>query len=270
MNNNESFYYNNQGFEKPKSWGFITNIPNDFLQIGKAPFQKKSLLGLSMVAASTAVLVWKDQELLDAAKQLGQRIHLKPETEYGIILKSGNTKIIKVPKNLNTGLYQLGEGGTSMILAGGLYIFGKLKHDNRALQTASDLTETFISMGVATQLLKRCFGRQSPFMSTEPGGKWTPFPPFHKYQANTSNYDGFPSGHLATMIATVTVLADNYTEKKWIRPLGYVISGLVSFAMMNTEVHWAGDYPLGFALGYISGKITVCKHKKVHRTSMSL
>jgi hypothetical protein len=32
--------------------------------------------------------------------------------------------------------------------------------------------------------------------------------------------------------------------------------------MMNTEVHWAGDYPLALAIGYLSGKITTWRHKK--------
>jgi hypothetical protein len=37
---------------------------------------------------------------------------------------------------------------------------------------------------------------------------------------------------------------------------------LSAWAMMNTEVHWAGDYPLAIAIGYISGKITTMRHKR--------
>lgn len=248
--------------EKPRKWAFITNVPSDLWQIAKSPFQRKYRTGVAVVAVSSALLIWKDQEILDDAKRFGRDIHLHPETDYAVILKAGTTKIIKVPRNLNTALYQAGEGGTSMLLAGGLYLYGKIKKDNRALQTASDLAETFITMGIGTQLLKRSFGRQSPFMSTQPGGKWTPFPAFGEYQRNTSNYDGFPSGHIATLIATVTVLVDNYPEKKWLKPVGYLFTGLVSYAMMNTEVHWAGDYPLGLALGYVAGKITTNRHKQ--------
>ncbi|NML20302.1 phosphatase PAP2 family protein [Pseudoflavitalea sp. G-6-1-2] len=250
------------GYPRPKKWGFITNLPSDLLQVAKSPFQKKNLLGLGIVAGTTALLIWQDQNLIDETKRFADNIHLQRETGYKVFLKAGDTKILKIPTNLNTALYQLGEGGTSMFIAGGLFIYGKINKDYRALQTASDLAEGFVLMGLGTQILKRITGRQSPFMSTQPGGKWQPFPSFAEYQRNTPNYDGFPSGHLATMMCTVTILAENYPEKKWIKPVGYLIMGLSGFAMMNTEVHWAGDYPLALALGYVSGKIVVGRHKK--------
>ena len=51
-----------------------------------------------------------------------------------------------------------------------------------------------------------------------------------------------------------------YPEKKWIKPVGYSLIGLTGFAMMNNKVHWAGDYPLAIALGYVAGCITVNRH----------
>ena len=245
-----------------RRFGYVTNLPEDLWLMAKSPFRRQNVPVLSIVAGSSAILIWQDQHLINAAMQLGKNIHLDPSTEFKIAFKVKDTKIIKIPRNLNTVLYQMGEGGTSMIIAGGLYIYGKIGHSNRSLQVASDLTETFFSMGIATQLLKRSFGRQSPFAETRPGGTWHPFPAFRDYQHNTSNYDGFPSGHLATMMATVTVLAENYPEKRWIWPVGYSIMAMTSFAMMNTEVHWAGDYPLALALGYVAGRVTVHRHKK--------
>jgi hypothetical protein len=43
---------------------------------------------------------------------------------------------------------------------------------------------------------------------------------------------------------------------------GHIIMGLSAFAMMNTEVHWAGDYPLALRLGYVCGKVVSFRHKK--------
>lgn len=248
-------------FHPPTKWAFIKNVPKDMWQMAKAPFKREYLVGLTITSAANALLIWQDQKLMDGALQFGRHVQLAPETRYGVILRLFNTKIIKYPQNLNTAFYQLGEGGTSMLIAAGLFIHGKIKNDNRSLQTASDLAETFITMGLSTQLLKRSFGRQSPFVATRPGGEWHPFPSFTAYQQHTPNFDGFPSGHLATMMATVTVLSANYPEKKWIKPLGYTLMGLSAFAMMNTEVHWAGDYPLALALGYLSAKITVGRHQ---------
>src|SRR6185369_7632344 len=116
--------------------------------------------------------------------------------------------------------YQIGEGGSSMLLAGGIWIYGKFAKDYRAVATASDLAETFVTMGVTTQILKRISGRESPFVATVQGGRWKPFPSFADFQRNTPLYDAFPSGHLATLTATITVLCHNYPEKKWIKPVG--------------------------------------------------
>ena len=251
-----------------KPFHFITNVPDDMLQLTKAPFHRKNLKGLVIVAGATAVLLPFDQAITDGVKHLGRQINLDPETDYRVPIKIGTTKILKVPHNITSALYQWGEGGTSMMLAGGLFVYGKIKHDRLALGTASDLTETFITMGVTTQLIKRISGRQSPFMSSDEGGFWKPFPSFHDFETNTSNYDAFPSGHLATMMATVTTLALNYPGKKWIKPVGYAAMSLTGLAMINTDVHWISDYPLALALGYVSAKITYRKNHPHRRTVM--
>ncbi|MBS1918783.1 MAG: phosphatase PAP2 family protein [Bacteroidetes bacterium] len=249
-------------FNSRGTFQFVRHLPGNMWQMIKSPVQKSNLKGLAFVAVSTAILLPFDQVLIDNVRQISRDIHLSDETDYGIPVRIGTTKIIKYPKNINSALYQMGEGGTSMALACGLWIYGKIKKDYRAVQTAGDLAETFIIMGVSTQILKRISGRQSPFMATAKGGVWHPFPSFKEFQTNTSNYDAFPSGHLATMMATVTVLSENYPEKKWIRPVGYSIMGLTAWAMMNTQVHWISDYPLALALGYLSGKISTMRHMK--------
>ncbi|MBX2887564.1 MAG: phosphatase PAP2 family protein [Ferruginibacter sp.] len=240
----------------------LKNVPADMWQIAKSPFKKKNLLPLTAVAVSTGLLIWQDQNILNGVRQLSDNIGLRPETAYIDVITIGNVKAFRLPKNLNTALYQLGQGGTSIILAGGLWTYGKITHDKRAISTAYDLTETFISMGLTTQILKRISGRESPFARTVDGGRWRPLPAFSAYQNNTPRYDAFPSGHLATLVATITVLANNYPEKKWIVPVGSVVAAGCAYAMINTEVHWIGDYPLAIAVGYLSGKITTWRHKK--------
>lgn len=248
-------------FSKPNLFRGLGKVPSDLWYIAKSPVQKRNWIGLTAVAAGTATLIVKDQQIINWVRNTSDNIGLNPQTNYNILLKFGTTKIIKIPKNLNTALYQIGEGGTSMMLAGGLWIFGKIKKDWRAINTATDLAETFVTMGVTTQIIKRITGRESPFLATQSGGRWTPFPSFADYQRNTSAYDAFPSGHLSTMMATITVLSYNYPEKKWIKPVGYTLLGLSAWAMMNTEVHWAGDYPLAIAIGYLSGKVTTWRHR---------
>jgi hypothetical protein len=79
-------------------------------------------------------------------------------------------------------------------------------------------------------------------------------PGFNGYQKRTSNYDAIPSGHVATFMATITVIATNYPEVKWIKPIGYKLMGIMAFETMSSKVHWVSDYPLGLFMGYVVGK----------------
>jgi len=35
-------------------------------------------------------------------------------------------------------------------------------------------------------------------------------------------------------------------------------------------VHWAGDYPLALAIGYLNAKIITARHKKINRQPVVL
>ncbi len=250
-------------FYKPRFFNSMGHVPHNIYKITLSPFKKNNWIGFSVVALSSALLIATDEDLLHFVRSTSDKISLHPETNYKILFKVGDTKILKMPKNINSALYQIGEGGSSLLCAGGLWVYGKINKDLRALNTANDLAETFVTMGLTTQVIKRLTGRESPFVATTAGGQWRPFPAISTYQNHTPSYDAFPSGHLATLMATVTVISSNYPEKKWIKPVGYTIMGLSAWAMMNTEVHWAGDYPLAIAIGYVAGKITTLRHKKV-------
>ena len=67
---------------------------------------------------------------------------------------------------------------------------------------------------------------------------------------------------MAVCMATVTVISENYSGVKWIRPVGYTAMTLLGFQMMNNGVHWVSDYPLSIAMGYYLGKIAVDNGRK--------
>jgi hypothetical protein len=233
---------------------------------GKAVVAKKNLPKLGMLIGATAVLVAFDQPLLDAAQQFGRYIHLDAERKFkrAISFNIGNFKVplLDVPQNLNSAFYFIGEGWPSILVAGSFYGYGMFSNDYRARQTSSQLAEMFFTLAITTQVLKRMTGRQSPFNSTKAGGEWHPFTNLSTYQADVSNYDAMPSGHLATIMATVTILSGNYPSNKFIKPVGYSIMGLLGYAMMNNGVHWMGDYPIAIAIGYTCGKIALSRGQK--------
>ena len=250
-------------YPKPKLFGFITNLPKDASGIVTTAFKKESIKPWLIVAGSTAILLLADEAIMDGVHNFSNSINLSPEEEYKNLISFKEVRILKAPKNINTALYQLGQGFPSLLIGAGLFTYGKINNDYRAMSTASQLAESFILMGVGTQILKRISGRETPGHATVRGGKWRPFPSFKDYQNNTPIYDAFPSGHLATLMSTVTVFTENYPEKKWIKPTGYAITGLVGYAMINTDVHWVSDYPLAIALGYLCARQVAKSHRAV-------
>ena len=251
----------------PKRFDFITNVPDDLWRLAKSPFRKKNLPALAVVAGSTALMIHYDQSVTDGVKNFSVRNNIDTNTRYRIFFRAGPFRM-RAPTNLTSSLYMMGEGWVGLAVGGGLWLSGKMNNSERAKQTARDIAEVFINGAITTQFLKRSTGRESPFVATVPAGRWRPFPSFKEYQKNTPTYDAFPSGHLTTMMAYTTVIADNYPEKKWIRPLGYFLISLTGYAMINTEVHWISDYPLALAIGYVQGKIVTARHNKTKKNKV--
>ena len=254
-------------FYKPRPFEFVKHVPSDLAQLAKVTVAKRNLGNIGLIVGSTALLVAFDQQIADGCQQFGRFIHLDPDRKFhrAVEMKIGSLEVgvLDLPQNLNSFFYFLGEGWPSIIVAGGFWGYGISKNDYRARQTASQLGEMFFSLAITTQLLKRLSGHQSPFESTKPGGAWHPFVNWGTYQKDVSYYDAFPSGHLATIMATVTILAGNYPSNKYIKPVGYSIMGLVGYAMVNNGVHWMGDYPLAIAIGYACGQIALGRGQKI-------
>lgn len=260
-------------FYRPHPFQFIKNVPNDFYQLGKATFSKKNLPALGAIIGSTTLLIALDQPIIDGAQQFGRFINLDPakksKTAISVNFGSFEVDVLDLPQNLNSAIYFMGEGWPSILIAGGFYGYGLIANDFRALQTTSQMTEMFFTLAFTTQFIKRITGRESPWIamgedgSQKPGGAWRPFPAPAKYQQNVPHYDAFPSGHLATAMATVTILAGNYPDNKYIKPVGYTLMGLLGYSMLNNGVHWISDYPLAIAIGYTCGKIALSRGQKI-------
>jgi hypothetical protein len=247
----------------PKWHAAITNIPGDFAMAGKTIASKQIFKPLAYIAGSTALLYLFDKPLIDGARKLGDNMGLDPKSKFESFIKIGNLNIMQRPGNLNTGFYFIGEGWTSVLLIGGIGIHGAFTGNKKEVRMISQFAEGYIGMGIAVQLLKRSFGRESPKSATSPRGTFRLFPSFSKYQKHTNHYDAIPSGHMATMAFTVTLLAENFPDNRWIQPVGYSLIGICSFSMLNNKVHWASDYPLGFGVGYLFAKIVANRERRV-------
>ncbi|MCB1060184.1 MAG: phosphatase PAP2 family protein [Calditrichaeota bacterium] len=247
---------------RPPNSRYYNFLYKDFGSYFRTTFNRPNLPYIGAMVVGTGLLVYFDQDIIDGAQHIGDEVGLnhtskqKPLTNWGV--KVGGKTIgtpLNVPQDLETGMYFLGDGIVHSSIAVGFWGYGQLSGDKRALQTGTQCIEAIVATGTMIQILKHSFGRESPNARTVDGGKWRLFPNPSDYQNHVPNYDAMPSGHIATAMATVTVIADNYPDKKWIRPMGYSLMGILMYAMLNNGVHWASDYPLGISIGYTFAKI---------------
>ena len=251
-------------YDKPRAFRWLAHIPRDLGQFPAYAFRREHTETFVGLALSSVALWVADEPILewsqDVGKQLGLSARSTQKTLIRVPFRLGSANLpleFNVPDNLNSTFYYLGDGWTHLSVATGFWVYGGLRKDNRALQTSSQLGQAILSTGLVVQALKRSTGRQSPFASTKPRGEWHLFPSYSRYQNSVPSYDAFPTGHMATAMATVTVIADNYPEYAFVRPVGYTLIGLLGYSMLNNGVHWASDYPVGVALGYAFAKIAV-------------
>jgi membrane-associated phospholipid phosphatase len=256
-------------YSRPKAFNFITAVPKDIVDVGKISFKKENIPLVAFILAETAMLVPADQEIIYGVKRIGSTFKIPPtshqHTVFDLDIKVKGKEInfpFGFPDDVNSSMYFLGDGLTHTAIIIGFVGYGFAAKNYRALQTGSQIAETMIASGLVVQTLKHLTGRESPFVATEPGGKWTVFPNQKMYANNVPHYDAYPSGHLTTAVGTVTVIAENYPEYRLIRPVGYTLCGLLAFSMMNNGVHWISDYPLAIALGYTFGKVAASHGKK--------
>jgi len=150
----------------------------------------------------------------------------------------------------------LGDGRTHLGIAGAIAGYGWLADDPTALRVASQTVEAFLATGVTVQILKRVTGRESPAVATtHRSGRWKFLPHFQQYDKHPPSYYSFPSGHISTAMATLTVIAENYPQERWIKPAGYTLVGALGIGLVAKGMHWYSDLPTGIALGYLFGKI---------------
>jgi hypothetical protein len=213
----------------------FSNIPHDWARFARMSFRPANIPFVVGMTVLTVGLVATDEETW----RLSDRFY-----RNSVTIRDGSDFFEYV-----------GDGRPQFGLAAGYALYGLVLGDQRALRTGSQLVEAILSCGMVVQTLKHITGRQSPFVSTVPGGIWDVFPNQIEYHKHVPSYDAYPSGHIATAMATVTVVAENYPEWKWVRPVGYVAVGLIGVGMANTGIHWYSDYPLGIALGYCFGMI---------------
>lgn len=219
-----------------KWYTMFERIPGDWVRYANTTFREENIPAMFAMTALTAFTIATDQPVYDWSDRWYR-----------------SSGFVKTASDV---FVYVGDGKPQFGLAAAFGAFGFLMDDQRALRTASQIVEVILACGTVIQVLKHITGRESPFVSTRLNGRWVFFPNQIEYHKHVPHYDAFPSGHIATTLATLTVVMENYPEwKPWLKPIGYTIVALVGVGLSNTGIHWWSDFPLGLALGYQFGMI---------------
>ena len=100
------------------------------------------------------------------------------------------------------------------------------------------IAASIIAGGLITPGLKIAFGRERPSTSTSTYR-------FKPFSTNAS----FPSGHATEAFAVATAIAENYPAL-WVKCLAYGTAGLVGYARVEQNAHFASDVVAGSLIGW--------------------
>jgi hypothetical protein len=235
----------------------VTEIPGSAKTFLKKSFSKESLPAWGIILGSTALTYHYDEEILRGSQKLGRQWHIGNDDHTKTVFSLAGYPILRLPSDLGSTMYFFGDGWLHSWIAGGFLGVGHFSNNTKAFNTGIMLVHGMMVSTIFNQILKRSFGRETPVAKTKERGAWRPFPSFKEYGKRTASYDAMPSGHVMTLTHTMVVLGEQYPESgAYIYSVGGVMLAALSYQMINNGVHWASDYPLGIAMGYVFGKIS--------------
>ena len=122
---------------------------------------------------------------------------------------------------------------------GAFEVWGEADGDVTAKNAAMDaLTASIIGPGLIGTGLKEAVGRVRPNSATQTFE-------FRSFSGNQS----FPSGHTFQAFTVATAIAENY-HAWWVQVLCYGSAGLVGYARIEQNAHYASDVIAGALLGW--------------------
>jgi hypothetical protein len=125
-------------------------------------------------------------------------------------------------------------------LAGGLYAFGCIKHQEGMRAAGLQALEAAGTASAIDGLVKIMSNRVRPDRFKSQGNFWD------------AGGRSFASGHAAMSFAVASVLA-KHTDSKWKKIALYGAAGAVAFARFPAKKHFLSDILVGSTIGYVTG-----------------
>jgi hypothetical protein len=155
-----------------KWYTMFERIPGDWVSGWDLTIRKDNIPTMLAITALTTVAIATDRPVWESSKKF---------------YKSSRTA-----KDVSDFFVYLGDGKPQFGLSAAFALYGFAAKDDRALLTASHITEAVLACGSVVQVLKHITGRESPLVSTTRNGRWQFFPNQITYHKRVPHYDAIP------------------------------------------------------------------------------
>ena len=170
---------------------------------------------------------------------------LATDTEFSKHVSNSPTRLKYSTDLSNYGLYSMAG------LAGGLYLWGHITHDDHKRETGILAGEAAADSYMATTALEYALGRQRPLTNNYQG---------NFFQGGTS----MPSDHATIAWSIASVVAHEYPGPLT-SALAYGLASAVSLSRISAKQHFPSDVLIGSAIGWFVGQHVYRTH---HDTSL--
>jgi len=170
---------------------------------------------------------------------------LATDTEFSKHVSNSPTRLKYSTDLSNYGLYSMAG------LAGGLYLWGHVTHDDHKRETGILAGEAAADSYLATTALEYAIGRQRPLTNNYQG---------NFFQGGTS----MPSDHATIAWSIASVVAHEYPGPLT-SALAYGLASAVSLSRISAKQHFPSDVLIGSAIGWFVGQHVYRTH---HDTSL--
>lgn len=147
-----------------------------------------------------------------------------------------------------------GDPGT-IVLGAGLWLSGRLAHDDTRERIGLRSLEAIAASGVVTGVIKSVAGRARPYASPENPRDFV----LWRGIRGGGDYQSFPSGHATAAWAFASAVDAEWSRlrpsrPRWIPAALYAMATLTAASRVYHNRHWTSDVLLGSAIGFVSGR----------------
>jgi membrane-associated phospholipid phosphatase len=142
----------------------------------------------------------------------------------------------------------IGAAYTVVPVAAGFYVSGVFTDDPKARETGVLGTEALLDSLIVQSVLKPIAGRNRPNAT-------------HERQEWFEGGQSFPSGHSIEAWSLASVVAHEYSNKKWVPFVAYGLASVTGVARFTAQQHYLSDVVAGGAMGWFIGRYVYQTHQ---------